>query len=109
VDSDLAICEAAFGLTSAQVTAAIDAANNRYGGAEHFMGSRILFPNGEIDPWSAGGVLAAPANSVDEIPLWVEGASHHFWTHPTLATDSAAVVAARQVIWNQVDAWLQQP
>jgi hypothetical protein len=45
-------------------------------------------------------VLEAP-NS-EEPTLWVVGASHHFWTHPSLPTDSAEVNKARQVIWAQV-------
>jgi hypothetical protein len=32
----------------------------------------------------------------------VTGASHHFWTHPSLSTDSAEVVDARNAIWKQV-------
>lgn len=108
VTSDLEICSAAFGLSADQVSSAILATNVRYGGAVNFQGSRIMFPNGEVDPWSAGGVLVAPENSVEEVPLWVEGASHHFWTHPSLETDSAQVNAARQAIWNQVDSWLAE-
>jgi serine protease 16 len=38
--------------------------------------------------------------------LWVVGASHHFWTHPSLPTDTAEVVEARKAIWQQVTQWL---
>ncbi len=38
----------------------------------------------------------------------VEGASHHFWTHPSLPTDQKSVVEARIVIRKQVLAWLEE-
>ena len=69
-------------------------------------GWRIMYPNGEIDPWHALGVLSSP-NDGQPI-LWVPGASHHFWTHPSLPTDSAEVVSARNTIWKQVTTWLQE-
>lgn len=59
-----------------------------------------MFPNGQIDPWHANGVLTSP--NADEPVLMVEGASHHFWTHPTLPTDPAPVREARETIWTQV-------
>lgn len=103
---DLDICLQAFSFTEEQVKRSISAANTRYGGAVNFQATRILFPNGEVDPWKAGGVLTSPPNSQEEPVLLVKGASHHFWTHPSLPTDSAEVNAARQVIWKQVDEWL---
>lgn len=40
--------------------------------------------------------------------LGVEGASHHFWTHPSKPTDSPDVVKARVEIWDQVTKWLEE-
>jgi hypothetical protein len=107
LDADFAMCEAAFGISSEDVQKQIDAATARYGG-ENIQATRILYPSGEVDPWNANSVLVSPPNSVDEPTLWVLGASHHFWTHPSLPTDSDDVVQARKVIWNQVTEWLQE-
>jgi len=65
-----------------------------------------MYTNGQIDPWRALGVSTPPNDS--EPTLLVEGASHHFWTHPSLPTDSSEVNAARQAIWDQVDEWLKE-
>lgn len=70
------------------------------------QGTRILYPNGEIDPWHALGVLSPP-NDQEPI-LWVKAASHHFWTHPSLETDDIYTREARTAIWNQVNAWLAE-
>ena len=70
-----------------------------------------MYPNGEIDPWSSLGILTTPigSTSADQPTFWVKGASHHFWTHPSLPTDSNYVIEARNAIWNQVTSWLNSP
>jgi serine protease 16 len=103
---DMDICTQAFSLSPAEVHANIDRANNLYGGRANFQATRVMFPNGQVDPWKAGGVLESPKASVEEPVLMVMGASHHFWTHPTLDTDSSEVIEARQKIWAQLDKWL---
>lgn len=103
LDVDMDICKQAFNITAAEVSKQVQYTNAMYGGL-NFQSTRILFPNGQIDPWHALGILTPP--NPQEPVLWVKGASHHFWTHPSLPTDSAEVNAAREVIWNQVDAWL---
>jgi serine protease 16 len=100
------LCQAAFGIGSALIKPRVEWSNVYYGGWSP-AGSRILFPNGEIDPWHAASVLQSI--SADEPALWVVGASHHAWTHVPLPTDQATVVQARSDILAQVDAWLKLP
>ncbi len=100
---DLDLCQQAFGFSPAQVTYNIQHALAIYGGA-NIQATRIMYPNGQIDPWHANGVLTSP--NADEPVLMVAGSSHHFWTHPSLPTDAAPINAARQAIWSQVSAWL---
>jgi len=107
LDIDMRICAAAFSLSQAQVEGAISLTNPRYGGRQ-IQGSRIMFPNGEVDPWKAGGVLVPPTGSQQEPVLMIAGASHHFWTHPSLASDSKQVNDSRRSIWDQTDAWLAE-
>lgn len=105
LEIDYDICQQAFSVPSEEVDQQISATLARYGG-DQLQGSRILFPNGQIDPWHSLGVLSPP--NAGEPTLWVTGASHHFWTHPSEPTDSAFVRSARQTIWDQVDAWLME-
>ncbi|CAM9640606.1 unnamed protein product, partial [Hapterophycus canaliculatus] len=69
-------------------------------------GSRVIFPNGAIDPWHALGVMKSPMPGLPTI--FVKGASHHFWTHPSKPTDSPNIVKARVFIWDQISAWLEE-
>jgi len=107
LDIDYDICQSAFGVSSEEVNAQIANTRSIYGG-EQLKASRVMYPNGQIDPWSALGVLTTPSGSTEQPTLWVEGASHHFWTHPSKPTDSDFVVQARQDIWNQVSDWLKE-
>eukprot|EP00286_Rhodomonas_abbreviata_P001794 CAMPEP_0181289514 /NCGR_PEP_ID=MMETSP1101-20121128/921_1 /TAXON_ID=46948 /ORGANISM="Rhodomonas abbreviata, Strain Caron Lab Isolate" /LENGTH=382 /DNA_ID=CAMNT_0023393737 /DNA_START=329 /DNA_END=1477 /DNA_ORIENTATION=+ len=105
INVDYDICQQAFGVSPEQVNYQIQHGNAVYGGSD-IQSSRIIFTNGQIDPWQANGVLEEP--NAEEPVLMVTGASHHFWTHPSLPTDSAAVNEAREIIWKQVGDWLEQ-
>ena len=103
--SDLEMCARAFDMDKDSVYENIAFANDMYGG-DNIQGTRIMYPNGEIDPWRANGVMSPPN---DQSPvLYVEGASHHAWTHEAQGTDTDNVVAAKQAIWDQVTAWLKE-
>lgn len=105
LEADYDICLQAFNITSEKVNQQIEFTNSMYGG-DKIEGTRILYPNGEIDPWHALGVLSSP-NEQEPI-LWVKAASHHFWTHPSLETDDIYTRDARTAIWDQVNAWLAE-
>ena len=103
-------CEKAFGISPATVAANVNSSNAEYG-SDNPGSSRVFFPNGQIDPWHGLGVLTAPTHSYpagSDPVLMVAGASHHFWTHPSKPTDTAAIVAARETEWKQVEAWLAE-
>eukprot|EP00752_Nemacystus_decipiens_P009162 g8184.t1 len=104
LDLDLRMCKEAFGITPDRVREQVRLTNLYYGGTTP-RGSRVIFPNGAIDPWHALGVLKPP---MEDLPtIFVPGASHHFWTHPSKPTDSPDVVKARVEIWDQVTSWLK--
>ena len=103
--SDYEMCSRAFGIDQTTVDESIAFANDMYGGVD-IQGTRIMYPNGEIDPWHANGVLVPP-NDQSRV-LNVLGASHHVWTHAAEDTDTEEVVAAKHAIWDQVTAWLKE-
>lgn len=102
VADEISIC-AQFGLTPAMVADNVAFSNDVYGGAQP-KGSRILFPNGDVDPWTGLGVLKSPAPT--EPVMMVVGASHHAWTHPADTVTQQTVRDAKSVIQAQVTQWL---
>jgi serine protease 16 len=106
LDDYLADCKDSWNITAEQVAANVAYTNSYYGGLQP-SGSRVMYVNGEVDPWSALSIVKSPGV---ELPAeWVPGASHHFWTHATLSSDQSSVVKARADIRNQVMSWLAQP
>eukprot|EP01013_Petalomonas_cantuscygni_P042325 TRINITY_DN7618_c0_g2_i1.p1 TRINITY_DN7618_c0_g2~~TRINITY_DN7618_c0_g2_i1.p1 ORF type:complete len:497 (+),score=93.47 TRINITY_DN7618_c0_g2_i1:61-1551(+) len=104
VADEVAFCATDYKLSAADVAANVAQSNVVYGGL-HSGGSRILYVNGEVDPWHGLSVLQPQPG----LPaLWVPGASHHAWTHAALPTDQPSVVTARQQIRSQVQQWLQE-
>lgn len=114
LEDNMAFCQTDYNISAAQVAANIAATNAFYGGLaplgpglEH-NASRIYYPNGDVDPWHGLSILVQPASEVGVTVLMVSGASHHAWTHPTLPTDQASVIAARTTIKLQVALWLTE-
>ena len=112
-DND-AFCKSDYGITEEATRASIDASNARYGalrpdvaGANRTAASRILYVNGDVDPWSGLSMIESP--SLELPTLYVPGASHHAWTHPTAKSDQPSVELARKVIRQWIDRFLAEP
>ncbi|CAN0047990.1 unnamed protein product [Ectocarpus sp. 8 AP-2014] len=77
LDVDLAMCEEAFGIRAEEVREQVRLTNLFYGGDRPrysryvTVGSRVIFPNGAIDPWHALGVLETPTPALPAV--YVEG------------------------------------
>jgi len=100
-------CQTDYGIAPADIQASIDHTNRYYGALRPDLAhnaTRILYVNGNVDPWSGLSILTSPTA---ELPvLEVEGASHHAWTHPSMPDDQPSVNKARAAIRNQIKAWL---
>jgi hypothetical protein len=68
--------------------------------------SNIVFTNGDLDPWSAGGVLFNLSSSV--LAFTVQGGAHHLdlmWSNPD---DGRSVRDVRQAQLRQVRRWVAE-
>ena len=93
-DSD-SFCAELYKIEPAAIQASINATNAYYGalhpeGPPSF-GSRLLYPNGDVDPWHGLSILT-PSPEGNVSTLIVSGASHHAWTHSTMPTDQVRVL-----------------
>lgn len=122
VDRDLELCQKTFDIDPNDVPKSIQSTLEYYGGwnltpsleamgsipssGPHLYGSqdeqRILFVNGDVDPWSELAMSKVQNPKVRS----VTGASHHFWTHKVQESDGEAVVEAREGIYETVSSWL---
>jgi hypothetical protein len=111
LNESLQFCQEEFGIDVSAIKAAIVATNKRYGGlhpdAPPITASRILYVNGDVDPWSGLGITLPLSET---LPAFVvHGASHHAWTHPSKSTDLPSIVDARKRISAQLFEWLDEP
>jgi hypothetical protein len=108
------MCPAQFNISVDQVYKNVASSNRHYGGLEPLGPaltrnvSRIMWVNGDVDPWHALSVLEPPKDEAEQPTLMVSGASHHAWTHPSAPSDQKSVVAARKAIRTQVLKWLAE-
>ena len=124
VNLDLEICEKGFGIKANRVYAGIESTLKYYGGWDLVPGrevnsekeiellrdesraleghKRLLFVNGDADPWSELSVVNDKRVQTIKVP----GASHHFWTHSVKETDGHHVIEARKAIYRHVYDWL---
>eukprot|EP01044_Picomonas_judraskeda_P000206 COSAG03_NODE_8_length_24035_cov_36.331885_20_plen_1405_part_00 len=100
LEVSLAQCEAAFGMTPGEIAANVAWSNTVSGGRNPGV-DRVLWVQGDMDPWFPLGVVEGPD------VLMVPDASHHFWTHVAKESDQPSVKRARTLIKAQIRRWLQ--
>ena len=105
LEDEAKFCQTIFNIPLSLVEENVRDTNVRTG-SDHPSGSRVLWVNGEVDPWHGLSVLKSLSSSMPAI--WVPGASHHAWTHPSSDCTQETVKQARMQIRAQVDKWLKE-
>ncbi|XP_059574149.1 thymus-specific serine protease [Alligator mississippiensis] len=102
---ELKLCAEVFGVPPARVGPAVAFTNACYGAARP-RAARILFINGDIDPWHALSVTRTetPARPA----VLIRGGSHCADMAPARPADPPALVRARQLVAGHLQRWLQQ-
>ena len=99
------MCAQAYNIDPPSVVAAVIATNAYYGGRDIPMNvTKIVFPNGSIDPWHALGITSSISNSL--IAVFIEGTAHCANTLPPSDSDPQALVVAREEISMILYEWL---
>uniref|UniRef100_A0A3B1JQL6 Serine protease 59, putative n=1 Tax=Astyanax mexicanus TaxID=7994 RepID=A0A3B1JQL6_ASTMX len=97
-------CNDIYNLNSS-VADAVQQTNEEYGGYD-IRSTRIVFPNGSIDPWHALGVIS---NITDELPaVFIKGTAHCANMYPARAEDLPALTQARDEIFLLLQQWLKK-
>jgi serine protease 16 len=107
VKSQITDCVYTFNIPEKEIKANIDASNAYYGGLDP-QGSRIMYINGEVDPWHAASIPTQDNSDYHGFPThWCEGCSHHSWTHPcTEDTCQQSVMKTIEAEMEQLHAWV---
>jgi len=66
--------------------------------------SNIIFTNGNLDPWSAGGLNSTVASSLPAV--LITGGAHHLDLRAANKDDPESVIQARQEIVGLIQQWI---
>jgi len=80
-----------------------------YYGESLIGASNIVFSNGDLDPWSGGGVLAT-SNSVSGsiVTIMITGGAHHLDLRAANSLDPQSVISARNQEKQLIYQWIDQ-
>ncbi|XP_035768122.1 thymus-specific serine protease [Neolamprologus brichardi] len=98
-------CTNFYNISAEQVAEAVTQTNEYYG-AYDIRSSRIVFPNGSIDPWHALGVTQDI--SADLPAIFIKGTSHCANMYPARSDDPPQLTLARDHIFFLLQQWLKQ-
>ncbi|KAK0415707.1 hypothetical protein QR680_012076 [Steinernema hermaphroditum] len=88
---------------SSEVYSAIKSTNDFYGAAGDFKGTRVIFPNGNHDPWHTLSVLKDPNPS--SYAIVINGTAHCADMYPASKEDLPGLTAARKRIHEIFATW----
>ncbi|XP_042299520.1 thymus-specific serine protease-like [Sceloporus undulatus] len=98
------VCKEAFNISSRSAQDAVSFTNEYYG-ADHPKATRVLFVNGDVDPWHSLSVLEDQSSS--ERAILINGTAHCADMNMPSNTDPLPLVEARKKINAQVGEWLK--
>ncbi|XP_023284180.1 putative serine protease K12H4.7 [Seriola lalandi dorsalis] len=98
-------CADFYNVSAEQLAEAVAQTNEYYGGYD-IRSSRIVFPNGSIDPWHALGITQDIAPSLPAV--FITGTAHCANMYPARSEDLAQLALARDHIYLLLQQWLKQ-
>jgi thymus-specific serine protease len=103
LDSNLQICADVFNISADSVARRVSYSLAEYGGTSP-GDTRVIYVNGNIDPWHALSVLDSRHSNV--VSILVDGTAHCADLHPPEPTDPTNLIAARAQIADTLRKWL---
>ncbi|XP_064615454.1 putative serine protease K12H4.7 [Liolophura sinensis] len=102
-------CSDVFGskFTETLLKRGVERTNLNYGGI-FFKGSKVIFPNGSLDPWHTISITMNSPNMDDITPIFINGTAHCADMYPSSPKDLPQLVDARQMIQKTIGRWLEE-
>ncbi|XP_018598434.1 thymus-specific serine protease [Scleropages formosus] len=106
LQSQTELCPLVFGISESSLPSHI-AFTNRYYGADHPQTRRVLYVNGDIDPWHELSVLPSGSKGVSNRSILINGTAHCADMNPHRDGDPTALKEAQKEIERHVALWLK--
>jgi len=75
-------------------------------GITNLVGSNIVFSNGQLDPWSSGGVVTSPDLLRDMVSIVIPNAAHHLDLRGPNQADYPELLNAREIEIAFIEQWI---
>lgn len=98
-------CADYYNVSAEQLTEAVVQTNEYYGGYD-IRSTRIVFPNGSIDPWHALGITQDITANLPAV--FIKGTAHCANMYPARSQDLLQLALARDHIFLLLQQWLKQ-
>ncbi|XP_042240092.1 putative serine protease K12H4.7 [Homarus americanus] len=85
--------------------AGVKRTNTIFGGRDLNV-TRVVFPNGSIDPWHALGITSDL--NPDAPAIYINGTAHCANMYPATSEDPLQLMAAREEVYQLITKWLQE-
>jgi len=106
-DSYTKMCQKTYGLTPDY-----DWALTYFGGynitQDFLSATNIVFSNGELDPWRAGGLNSNVTVDKTGVALYIEGGAHHLDLRLPNVADPTTVTTARNIEMMNIQNWIAE-
>uniref|UniRef100_A0A3B3S6E7 Serine protease 16 n=1 Tax=Paramormyrops kingsleyae TaxID=1676925 RepID=A0A3B3S6E7_9TELE len=106
LQSQMELCPLVFGIAQGSLQSRIAFTNQFYGG-DHPQTQRVLYVNGDIDPWHKLSVVRNGTKEDKDRAILIEGTAHCADMNRAGSQDSPALRKARQEIKRHVTQWLK--
>ncbi|XP_067306163.1 thymus-specific serine protease [Pseudorasbora parva] len=107
LQSQTELCSRLFGISQDSLPVRIDFTNQYYGGNQP-QTQRVLYVNGNIDPWSALSVVWNDTMVEDDRVILIDGTAHCMDMNVDKSVDKPALHQARKEIERRVSMWLKR-
>jgi Serine carboxypeptidase S28 len=106
-DSYTRMCQDAFGLTP-DYNWALDYFGGYNINKDFLATTNIVFSNGELDPWRAGGLNSNVTADGSGIALYIEGGAHHLDLRTPTDLDPPTLIQARAIEMANIKKWIAE-
>uniref|UniRef100_W5L684 Serine protease 16 n=1 Tax=Astyanax mexicanus TaxID=7994 RepID=W5L684_ASTMX len=106
LQTEIQLCPLLFSIPQHTLPSNIAFTNLYYGGDQP-QTQRVLYVNGDTDPWMALSVVRNGTNKDKHRAILIHSSAHCADMNPTRARDRASLLQARQEIESLVEAWLK--
>lgn len=99
-------CTAIYGVPEASIATAVASTNQHYGGLD-YNGTRVVFINGDVDPWHALSMPPRPAADYEDVnSVMIKGTAHCANMYPPSPQDLPGLTKARATIKAALSKWV---